>query len=908
MIENMKKIMAMPVVLLALSLGGTEAAVTMTASFDKSTVLNADDEGIVTVTMTATATEGESLGDFCLVANPKVYGPCEDAASCNDQKNLMVSQGWTNQSADYMALSCGSDGVATFTTAGWPDGDYTFLASIHDAAQVPGPGVLPAYHAKAWIVADGGSPPGLTIDRANIIAKKREAVVAQSAVLQALIDQARRGGRDTAYPRAALAVVKRTLRFEPFKRQGFEFVGGDPSKKLLLPTKEEALVDMERCLGILQNTIADMKRGKELKVPTPNMKHLTIKGSLFYSGKDPVLLNGPVGWIHMWEDLDRVLELGFNVIDDEVAASATEFRATMMPPGNGGEKETFFQRERANATRNSWKLLEAKGANTALLFNPSIGYVPAWVYEHYPETKPNDELWWDKHVNGGWWGGYIYAPLESPNIRKLWAKFYEGIIPMTRDEPHLLLYWLKNEPRYWSRTPMYLEQFRACMQKKYESVAALNAVWGTSFKTFAAVEWPEEDNKPAHYDWVDFHHDGVSDFFEWQRAQVKKHAPNAATSNKPQASFMWLSDPPEDVGIDFEAQAELYEVPGFDSTQAFGDTTDTVKFLTHGGNMLLDFWTSVVPNKPLANLEQHQMPPGASDDTPPLEYKQPADVVFRFIQLTNWQQFLHGVRLNTFWFWFNKMDAGGHRPITMQPTVLYANSKSALDLRRLARYVARFPVRSEIAIYFSKPSLFLDAPNYAPTLKQVYAGLYFLDTPVGFVTDKMLSKGIDKNIKLLVIPQAKYVADEVYQAIERYAKTGRKLVVVDSSSLTRNEKNQPRQIASLLKRPNVTVQQSGQSLKQIWQEFDGLLDESGVNRPVRVIDKAGKSVWEMECRTVKDGNRRLIYLINMSQETQEVSLKTAEAIGRAKDLIADEPVSVDALLLKSFDVKFLEVE
>ena len=896
------------VVLLALSLSSTEAAVTMTASFNKSTVLNAADEGIVTVTMTATATEGESLGDYCLVGNPKVYGPCGEAASCADQKNLMASQGWTNQSADYMALTCGSDGVATFTTVGWADGDYTFFASIHDGTQAPGPGVIPTYHAKAWIVADGGVPPGLSIDRASIFVKNREAVVADSAVLQALIDQAQRAGSDTAYPQAALAVVKRALRFAPFKRQGFEFVGGDPTKKLLLPTKEEAAVDMERCLGILHSAIADMKRGKELKVPTLSMKNLTIKGSLFYSGNDPVMLNGPVGWSHMWEDLDDVLELGFNVIDDEVAASATEFRATMMPPGTWGEKETFFHRERAYATRNSWKLIEAKGANMAILFNPNICYMPGWVYEQHPETKPNDELWWAKHVDGGWWGGYINAPLESPNMRKLWGKYYDGIIPMTRDEPHLLLYWLKNEPRYWSRTPMYLEQFRARMQEKYESVDALNAVWDTSFETFAKVDWPSEDNKPGHYDWVDFHHNGVSDFFAWQRDQVKKHAPDAVTSNKPQTPFMWLSSPPEDVGTDYEAQAELYEVPGFDSTQAFCDTTDTVKFLTHGGNMLLDFWTSVAPNKPYANLEQHQMPPAASDDTPPLEYTQPADVVFRFIQLTNWQQFLHGVRLNTFWFWFNKMDSGGHRPITMQPTVLYANSKSALDLRRLARYVARFPARSEIAIYFSKPSLFLDAPNHAPALKQVYAGLYFLDTPVGFITDKMLSKGIDKNVKLLVIPQAMYVADEIYQAIERYAKTGRKLVIVDSSSLTRNEKNQPRQIESLLKLPNVTVQQTGQSIKQIWQEFDALLDECRVERPVRVINSAGKPVWEMECRTVQDGNRRLIYLINMSQETQEVSLKTAEAISRAKDLIADEPISVDSLLLKSFDVKFLEVE
>jgi hypothetical protein len=901
------------VVLLALAPGSAEAAVTMTAGFDKSTLLSAADEGVVTVTITATATEGEALGDYCLVSNPRVYGPCEDAASCTVQKNLMVSQGWTNQSGDYMALNCGRDGVATFTTAGWADGGYTFYVSIYDAEQVAGPGVAPTYNAKAWIVQNGGNPPGLYIDRA--LEKIREEVVSQCAVLQGLIDQARRAGRDTAYPRAALAVVKRVLRFEWVKLQGFEHILGQPSRNVDLPNIElEPSVDLRRCLGILQNAIGDLKSGKELKVPTTSMKNLTIKGDLFYSGKDPVMLNGPLGWTHMWDDLDDVLELGFNVMDDEVAASATEFRAVMMKPGTWGEKEAFFHIARGYApVKSAWKLLEAKDANIALLFNPSVGYIPDWVYELYPETTYDKPSWFGKHIDGTFWGGYIYAPLESANMRKLMETYYKGIIPLSKDEPRLVLYWLRNEPRYWSHTPMYLEQFRARMQEKYESVDALNAVWGTSFETFAKAAWPEEDNKPAWYDWMNFHFDSVTEFFVWQRDQVKKMAPNAVTSNKPQSPFMWLADSEtpyrnEDVGIDFEAQAEIYKVPGFDSTQAFNDITDMVKWHVEGGCMLLDFYKSVAPNKPLANLEQHQMPPGAAADTPPLEYKQPADVVFRFIQLTNWQQFFHGVRLNTFWFWFNKMDAGGHRPVVMQPTILYANSKSTLDLRRLAPYVARFPARSEIAIYFSKPSLFLDAPNYSPALRQIYAGLYFLDTPIGFVTDKMLSKGIGNHIKLLVIPQAKYVTDEVYRAIEAYAQSGRRLVIMGSLSLTYDEKNQPRQIGSLLELPNVSIQQTTQEVKQTWQAFDSLLDESGIERPVRVTDSAGRPVWKVECRTVQDGDRRLVYLINMSREAQEVSLKTAVAIGRARDLITEEPVSVDALLLKSFDVKFLVIE
>ena len=104
------------------------------------------------------------------------------------------------------------------------------------------------------------------------------------------------------------------------------------------------------------------------------------------------------------------------------------------------------------------------------------------------------------------------------------------------------------------------------------------------------------------------------------------------------------------------------------------------------------------------------------------------------------------------------------------------------------------------------------------------------------------------------------------------------------------------------------VIRAGQSNKQYWQDFDGLLDECGVERPVRVTDSAGRPVWKIESRTVQDCSRRLVYLINMSQETQEVSLKTADAISQARDLITEEPVSANSLLLKSFEVKFLEIK
>ncbi|MBI3922770.1 MAG: beta-galactosidase [Armatimonadetes bacterium] len=708
---------------------------------------------------------------------------------------------------------------------------------------------------------------------------KRRNVESKCAALRKLIAGKKKELGEAAYGRAALAVAERFLRIESPDKVS--------QKKLT-----EARVDLDRCSLILEEAIADRKRGKDLKVPVRDMRNITVRGANFRSKDKPLMMLGPVGWSEMWEEIRGVEELGFNVIDDETAGTIGKFQATMQAPGTFGVQDSFFDKERAYPLLNGWKLLVDRGTKLALCFNPERWYVPAWLHQVHPELKPD----------GTWRGeGFRDYPQESPAIRNLLQKYYQGIIPLTKSSPSLLLYWLTNEPTYWSHTPRYLDLFRQHLHEKYRSVEALNEVWRTGYGDFERVNFPGKENQAAWYDWNEFHFQEVSGFFAWQRSQVKSHAPGALTSNKPIAEHLYMEAFTDAVGIDFEGQAMLYDVPGCDSSVHYSFQNPT-GWLVRSGVLLYDFWKSVAPEKPLANLEFHFL-----EANPPMEYSVDRNETMRYVQSALWQQYLHGIRLLTFWWWRDSKNSGRYSPVTGQPTALYATAKASLDLRRLADHLSLFPPRPEVVVYYSKPSLFLNGPSHMGTLTDVYTGLFFLDNAVGFVTDKMILEGLDKKVRTVVIPEATHVSEEVYRVFVEFAQQGGRLVVVGSSSFGYDATNRQRDTSELNAMRRVRWTETGRSAQEYWRTFHNLLKEDRVRRPIQITDARGQPVWEIESRTVERGGKYVTYLINMSRTPKKVFLKANGPVCRIVDLIAEALVPYSSFVMQPFEVKFLEI-
>jgi hypothetical protein len=67
--------------------------------------------------------------------------------------------------------------------------------------------------------------------------------------------------------------------------------------------------------------------------------------------------------------------------------------------------------------------------------------------------------------------------------------------------------------------------------------------------------------------------------------------------------------------------------------------------------------------------------------------------------------------------------------------------------------------------------------------------------------------------------------------------------------------------------------------------LDRLLDQAGVARPVRTQGPRGEPLWGVNLRSVELHGRRLVNLLNLSQEPRQVRLVTQPSAARALSLL-----------------------
>lgn len=132
----------------------------------------------------------------------------------------------------------------------------------------------------------------------------------------------------------------------------------------------------------------------------------------------------------------------------------------------------------------------------------------------------------------------VYACISGP--------YGEGNYPLSASD------WVVNlshcHEGYWCADPYALEAFRAAMQRKYQSIGALNAAWGTTLGAFAAVLPPREikaglkpspalwKTAPDRRRWLDFitwYHQAMIDFAEQSIKVVLKYFPREKVRAKP---------------------------------------------------------------------------------------------------------------------------------------------------------------------------------------------------------------------------------------------------------------------------------------------------------------------------------------------------------------------------------------
>jgi len=702
----------------------------------------------------------------------------------------------------------------------------------------------------------------------------------RSKELEARVEEAQAVGRPVDYPRAALAVARR-----------FSDVARRKAAENLL---QEAVADAGTIAQLCEQQsrrlreVADGTRSP-LAVPNPLLSQIRIADGNFVVDGEPVMLIGGLGYGELFNELDTYRDYGFNVVGDDFDA----FSALRMVTSETEYDETAVPRLLKN-----WDRLHEM--NLAIAYNPTLHYFPEWALLKHADITGGYQVdrlpdWSGLGRHGGQrtksYGGFFPFAIDSPSLRELVKRYYAKLMPAIKDHRAFDVVWLMNEPTYRSTDPHYVELFRGYLQDKFGSVEKLNEAWGSNFGDLSEVGYPQEAGSPGKFDWLTFHQDQVASWFEWLSGQIKGHYPDAVLSNKPMA---WTLFDPER-GIDFEREAKLWDVPGCDASRSPGSATYAFGWSTT--TMLFDFQKSLAPHKPLADHEYH--------------YVHQPNVSSEYVRASYFHSYLHGLRMSQFWVWATgllgegKAGAGMKHTAWSQPKVAWGTATSALDLRRLARYIAAFPGRPEVFLYVSRPSLYLDNATHRGSLSRTYEVANCLDATVGFMTDGMVRAGRLGECKLLIVPSAAHVQADVRDRLLKYTDAGGALVLIDEC-LALDEYGRPHE-GTISGADGAAWSAERPSPAELVALLDTAFEASGVSRSVRALTAEGKPAWPVECRCARVGDEDICYVIGLNKKPVTVTLTAGKEILGAEDLISGRRLEGNRVEVKPCDVYMLRL-
>jgi beta-galactosidase len=392
----------------------------------------------------------------------------------------------------------------------------------------------------------------------------------------------------------------------------------------------------------------------------------------------------------------------------------------------------------------------------------------------------------------------------------------------------------------------------------------------------------------GHYDWCAFNNERVTAYFRSLADQIKSHAPDVIIHVKVMMALYFTGSTEargwgmpityHTFGVDPEAIAEFSDVLGCDLSltdlgndekpnRFHGSTPYVIDWLNAG--LAADFLKSLAPDKPFYNSELHAVEQVDATDI--------ATSARDHIETALWLASLHGMNGNLLWFWGRGNDGkvkGQAKTwfkgsLLQQPWVLQGYCQTSLELRRYVAPVMAFANQPRpVRLLYAEPSAIQDV-HYMDCLRDTYEALNFLGVPIGVVTERQLAAGISADVKLVIVPNARYASETTVAALAKARAQGVPVMLVGPESLalepTGGKRTPPTALAE-----SVIGLGTPQEYHPI---FDRWLQSAGIRPALRALDADGYPAWGIEVRTAQLGDQRLAYLVNENREPTTIRLQ-----------------------------------
>ncbi len=750
------------------------------------------------------------------------------------------------------------------------------------------------------------------------------------AVLDGLIQVAAAKGIDVARPKVSLTVARLFADFilkdvamdvedYPATLTDFKIIGRDKTIQRIqeLPGFETSQTEqiLERAINEIRRIIDNPKL--QMKIPTPEFGRVSVRDGTFFIGNKPVFISGIYGislGSGLEQNIDTIKFLGGNLLGPLHISHAC------MRDWNTVDDSYFEQK-----VYPVYRAAQAK----EMLVSPSMGTyrAPDWLAKQAPDIVLEDAKGWFRD----------HFDLEHPLTERFNQTWFNYAAARLKLLPNLFCYSLMGEE--WChpgfRGKYTKQRYEDWLIAKHKTIDTLNQAWRTTYSAFHEAADKEslqtsdghfnkdlmepggkdhlksQQTKGGHYDWYTYNEDRLTRFNQSQIDGIRQSDPEGLWTCWPAAGCLVSTplggfDPA--YGRNREDIIRQSSVAGWDGGMCAYEARESMRWRSKeqlarwkrysvgwSDEMIYyDFAKSICPEKPIFDPELHTLTS--------VYHLSPLGVPADYFRTALWMEHLHGMGAHLFWWW-GRNENGTPRfgeflgGLLTQPHLLEAWGHTVLELRRLTDYIVLFPqLERKVRILYSEPSAIQDPKVYPLQVGDAYEALYFLDYPVGFVTERMVREGKLSDCSLLVIPDARHVNEETVKKIRDYQQQGGRIAVIGKESLKFDEYGKERQTAGFL---NDSPCLSGLTPEDYAPQLDSMLDEAGIQRHVRIVGEDGTPVWGVELRTALKQGKHIVYLINLNLHPVTVVLKAKDGIRNSLDLITGEPAKLeDPLILE----------
>ncbi len=594
--------------------------------------------------------------------------------------------------------------------------------------------------------------------------------------------------------------------------------------------------------------------GKPVVLSWPTGRRLTIRDGVFFDGDRPSYFLGYNGWGKVNEDIPVFHDYGVTAVEQEAGPCEAKPDGTLTDRGNQAPG-----------------ILE-KGAKAGVLIDYLLAphYFPGDLMQKFPDLDPAKK------------DGFIAYVIDHPEARKQIERWLKGVTPLVKDKPGLLMFNLSNEPLYLNsgRDVYSRPKWIAYLKQHHQTIENLNKFYGTAYKTFDQVGVPEIgmpdkiEARRAYWDWCRFNQLNFADWHRWMSEMIKHIDPSILTSAKVMlGTGDWtLARSHVHQGVDPELFCEFTDIANCDNYYYnFAFAYD----LLHAFG-----------RKPVFNSETHLIADGSAPDSINSDY----------IRSSLWQGFLHHCGGSIIWVWDVANFPGLVGSIYFRPANLFAAGRAGLDAIRFApELTAINREKPAVALLYSMPSIFWQ-DNYGQTLIKFYDLLNQMGRPITFVSERQLAAGISPNVDFIVIPQATHVGQTTLTALQKYIRTGGKLILIGTDCLAFDEYHRkhflPQEFSKAL-----IVDLAGTALRKT-------LTDHGF-KIIDLIDlETNKPAAGLEYRIVREQRRTLIPVTNLLAKPKTIRL---DLKGSAVDLLTGQAVDLHKLSLEPLKPRLIEV-